>query len=178
MSFHCCNWKYSWVNPICFSWFHSSMALTLLNFKDQGGFNTLLIRFVEWGRSRHTLSIVGLYAYRCFVLSPNPTGVSHTDLLELLVWLQCIALRLLNSDSISWEEIGLLSYKRFCTTFAFHGTGGLPKIHDIYKGNWSCSLAGSHRLWDMVHLHSFSCRFSVLSFIHMLGALRTMLELT
>lgn len=43
-------------------------------------------------------------------------------------------------------------------------------IQDIYKGNWSCSLAGSHRLWDTVHLDSFIRRFSVLSFIHMLCA--------
>lgn len=107
---------------------------------------------------------------RYFASSPNPNGISHTELLKLLVWLQCIALEELKNDSISWEEIGLHSYKRFCVTFAFHGTGSLPKVRDIYKGNWSCSLAGSHRLWDTVHLDSFLHRFSVFSFIHMLSA--------
>lgn len=33
------------------------------------------------------------------------------------------------------RKFGLLSYKHFCVTFALHGTGGLPKIHYIYKGN-------------------------------------------
>lgn len=121
--------------------------------------------------SRHTLLIVHV-CLQIFSLNPQSKWCFPHSYWSYLCDFSALDLGSLTVTQLAGRKLACFLMDAFVLPLHFMAMRVCPRsnIQDIYKGNWSCSLAGSHRLWDTVHLDSFIRRFSVLSFIHMLCA--------